>query len=154
MRDVELMTEGLKVFLEDNLGTYLTAIETAAADSIDLGTPTYELGYKDIFGRNKYPAVLIVLDFVEQEESGAGSAWLSAHIDIVVAVTASSPDVLSKKLMRYMDAVYQLLGESEDLGGVCLLSGFEGSDFLYGAPGAKDFGVVTISIKITNDILT
>jgi hypothetical protein len=154
MRDIELMADGLKDYLETNLGTYLTAIETDAADGISLGTPTYELGYKDIFGRNKYPAVLVVLDYVSQEESGAGSAWLLANIDVVVAVTASSPDVLSKKLMRYMDAVYQLIGENESLGGLCLVSSFEGSDFLYGAPGAKDFGVVTISIKLTNDILT
>lgn len=154
MRDIEVVTEGLKDYLEANLGTYLINIETDAADGIELGTPTYELGYKDIFGRNRYPAVLVVLDYVEQEESGAGSAWLSAHADVVIAVTASSPDVLSKKLMRYMDAVYQLIGENESLGGLCLVSSFEGSDFLYGAPGAKDFGVVTISIKMTNDILT
>lgn len=154
MRDIELMVTGAATYIQNNFATYLSAISTAAGDGIDLGAPTYSTGYKDIFGRTKYPAILFVPDYIEQEPSGAGCEWLSVHMDILSVITASKPDVLTTKLMRYIDAMCDLVRENETLGGACLTSEFVGSDFLPGPAGAEDIGVVVISIKLTKEVRT
>lgn len=71
-----------------------------------------------------------------------------------MAYKHSVPATLEKALLGYADALVNLVGENEDLGGICDVSEITYVDFYHGAPGAKDIGVVVVTIIMRSELRT
>jgi len=144
---------GLKDYVAAQLPTYLRAVESEIG--ITIADPAeHMLGYREVLSADRYPLVCYVASDFTPEPSGQGSQWLVARADVVVAYKHSVPATLEKVLLGYSDALINLVGEHEDLGGICDVAVIEYGDLYHGAPGSKDIGMVLVTVTMRSELRT
>lgn len=113
----------VKSTIDDNLSTYLDAIETARSVTI----PDYAALDTGILKSKQYPAIEVIPGTVEADYSDTPESYLQEHINYFkVAVIVGYPQADYQDamyvLMRYDEALEELFKDYYDLsGGVDLL---------------------------------
>jgi len=150
------MVLGLAAFLKAQLPSYITAVQTAAGDGKVIPPPAGDplVGYRDYSNAPAYPFVCVVLASGLVDPQAGGAQWVDATVDIGVALVASEPTLLEKLLLRYLDALINLVGENEGIGGVCDMSQVTGFDCGHGALGEKSAGTVVVTVTMRKEIQT
>ncbi len=155
---IENALYGLKDFVESNIGTYLAAIEAEKGDGISLPTfAIYDLGYKDPFGQRDYPVICFVPDGVVIEPENQAED-IEIIVDMVFALTSSDPEnpmiELTKKQLRYSDALRTLIADDASLGGKVSIADTNGVEFFPADPENPKINLTIIEVKIIiEDIL-
>ena len=101
---VEDMVNGLKTFLDTNLGTYLTAVTTAKADSIALPDVDLEdivLGALNLEDYDDYPVIFLVPIGEEYTPLTASTDLVRATIAIWLVMGGYAQATLYKQIWRY-----------------------------------------------------
>lgn len=108
----------VKNYIDTNLGTYLTGIETDKDDGIQLDDiKRYDVGDIDPYAFNQHPACLFNPDEVAYEELSIGSDNLRMSILITIVVKGGKSTNLTIKAMRYAAAVRQCINADKTAGG-------------------------------------
>lgn len=151
--NVYALMSGLKSFVAANLPRYLGEVGTEIG--VRIAEPAdHVLGYRETLASERYPVLCYVAADANPEPSGQGAQWLPLSADIVAAYKHSVPATLEKALLGYADALVNLVGENESLGGACELAEIQYLDFYHGAPGAKDIGVVVVTVIMRSELRT
>ncbi len=103
---------GIKSYIEDNYGTYITLNNTANGDDADSITDMREVagGFDITFKSNQYPIMSLEFDEIElaTEDESLGSENLRATILCMITDRASSKENGSEKGTRYADSIRDL----------------------------------------------
>ena len=109
----ERLYTGARDFCNANFAGYLSAIDTK------LTAPEFELGYSSVFGRTRYPAAVLVQGPGGQEPAATLASQIDTELTCAIAIKESRPDKLQTNMLRYTDAMYDMLREDATLGGLC-----------------------------------
>ena len=148
----------LKDFVQANIGAYLAAIVAEKADGIALPTfAIYELGYKDPFGRRDYPVICFVPSAIEIEPANQVED-IEITVDVVFALTSSDPQnpeiELTKKQLRYSDALRALIADDATLGGKVSIADTIGVEYFPADPENPKINLTILEVRIIiEDIL-
>jgi hypothetical protein len=151
--NIHAMMNGLKSYVQAQLPARLTQVETEIGTTItDL--VDHVLGYREALSSDRYPVAFFVASSATPEDSAQHGEWFALEADIVIAYRHSTPAGLETALLGYADAVRNLVGADESLGGLCDVAEITYIDWYHGAPGAKDIGVVVVSIAMRIELRT
>lgn len=148
----------LKDFVQANIGTYLSAIEVETADGISLPPfVVYEVGYKNLFGQRDYPRICFVPDITDFESQNQAED-IEITVDAIFALTSSDPKdpeaELTKKQLRYSDALRALISDNNSLGGKISIADVKSADYFPADPKNPKINVTIVKVKIiTEEIL-
>jgi len=145
----------LKDFVQANIGTYLAAIETEKGDGISL--PVFavcKVGFIDLFSQRNYPAVCFVPDNTDIEPPSREED-IDIAVDMVFALTSSDPEnpetELTKKQMRYADAIRALIASDNNLTGKVSLADTRNADFFPADPNNPKINLTIMRIEIITE---
>ena len=138
-------------WIASNLSTELDLIELEYADGITLDDPEIVFGYHDLFGRLKYPVLCFIPDNPAQSPAANSSDMIDLPMGIVIVITENDKDRLTRKMLRYTDAIFSLIRKDCTLGESCVYSKITASDLFPGAPSSKDKAVISIDIVMTRE---
>lgn len=151
--NIHAMMSGLKTYVQAQLPARLALVETELGTTItDLAD--HVLGYREALSSDRYPIAFFVASSATPEDSAQHGQWLVLEADIVIAYRHSQPAALETALLGYSDALRNLVGADESLGGLCDVAAITYIDWYHGAPGAKDIGVVVVSISMRSELRT
>lgn len=151
--NLHALVSGFATYFEAQFPTYLAQVGTEIGVTIT-APADYVLGYRDVLASDRYPLACLVADAASPEDSGTHGIWLQPKVDIVVAFKHSQPAVLEAQILGCADAIINLIGADESLGGLCDGSSVEYVDMFHGAPGSKDIAVVVVTVDISKEIRT
>ncbi|MFP4066221.1 MAG: hypothetical protein ACLFS5_01850 [Spirochaetaceae bacterium] len=138
----------IKSFIDNNLESYVQAYDAA------LTAPESKLGERNAFGAQRYPIVMFVPGPVTNSYSGNYGYESDIEIYIGIAITNPDPAALITALWRYIDAMTELAMSDPSLGGVCIESGLEDAEPIYGDPQAKNVGLVIFTLRGVIEVQT
>lgn len=148
------MAVGVKAYMTANLPAQLRLIEAELADGVKLPNPaTHSLGIADLLANTAArPLVCYVLTVVEHDPQ-IMAEWRTVSLDILVDLVNSQADSLELVLLRYADAVSNLIAADRSIGGACNLSWI--SDMKLGHPGGDDKGkaVLITTVQMQQEVL-
>jgi len=144
---------GLKSYVEANLPARLSQVEAEIGATV-ADIADHVLGYRDTLTASHYPCAFYVASSGTPEESAQHGEWFALDADILIAYRASTPEALETALLAYSDALRNLVGEDESLGGLCDVAQITYIDWYHGAAMEKDKGVVVVSITMRTELRT
>jgi hypothetical protein len=148
---IEKALYDLKDYFQNNIETYLSAIETEKGDGILLPIfAVYELGYNNPFGQRSYPVICFVPSEIDIEPPGREED-IDIIVDVVFALTGNTPEELTKKQMRYTDAIRSLIASDNTLGGKVSLADTENANFFPADPDSQQINLTIMTIKIITE---
>lgn len=154
-RNIYDMILGVKTHFVNMFPGHLRIIETDVGGGLRLTDPAeYAIGYRDPYTSAHYPLFCFIATDVSSEASANHAENLQPSIDILLAINNSKPDELEENLLLYADAIRNLIGDDESLGGTCQYSEITGIRLFHGALEAKNQAVVIVTISIYSEIVT
>jgi hypothetical protein len=151
--NIYAMVNGLKSFITANLPTYLRAVE--AEIGITIADPAeHVLGYRETFASAHYPCAFYVFADATPDASSQQGQWITATVDVVIAYKHSKPETLEKAIIGISDAMVNLIGENEGLGGICDVAEITYLDAYHGAPLSKDIAAVLVTVAMRTEART
>ncbi len=148
------MVNGLKTYVTTGLPAQLHLVELELADGVKLPDPKLHfLGWCDPFTATDYPMICYIAATPELDPV-IMAEWLNPEIDIMVSLNHSKPETLEKILLRYYDALTNLIRVDRSIGGICDNSYFTGQAL--GHPGGDDktHAILYLTLKMLKEIRT
>jgi len=148
------MVTGLKTYVTAGLPAQLRLVELELADGVKLPDPkVHVLGWSDPFTSTDYPMVSYMAATPELDPV-IMTEWLNPEIDIMVSLVHAKPETLELILLRYYDALTNLIRADRSIGGACDNSFFTGQAL--GHPGGDDKGhaILYLTLKMEKEIRT
>jgi hypothetical protein len=143
----------LKDYFDTNLDTYLTGIETDQGDGIDLpDIKKYDVGDKDVYALNMYPAGLLFPNEVDFEPHSVSADLLAMQIIFTVAIKGGKTENLTLKALRYAAAIRQCIDADRTAGGVVDRAAVSRVNFYARPPGIEDKMVIDIILETEKEI--
>ena len=147
----EGLVDEIVVFMNTNIGAKLDAIDTEIADSIVLADPEIiERSEKRLDGIEKFPIMIIMVDDTTIPEWTGVEVWGFHSLVMGMIVSDDDPTDLKRRLYRYGRAIFELIGDAHNDGGVNFELGVGEStiDFspLFSTPESRYIGDVTVSV--------
>jgi len=126
----------------------LATMQTEAGDNIPLPDfKIYGLGY-NVEAKAKYPVILFHQAEVEIEESGQNAMSYNFDIEAVIACDDTDPEKLTKKIMRYAEAVREVVQRNSSLTNACHYAKVTRVQYYSGEARQLAIAVITINIFI------
>lgn len=105
----------LKAYLETNLNAKVS--EVAAAAGVELKAFEYfQLGWADPFSLSRYNGLLVVPDRLQVR---SGEEDILFPFDLVAVISDSDLERITRGQLAAFDALYALIDEDPELGGLC-----------------------------------
>lgn len=112
---IEDLVENVKDFVDTNLATYVTEVNTAKDDGLSLGAiREVEVSDQDPYGATKYPRVQLYVENLEVEYLASG--YDAANMTFIALVAIKDKSSQRTRLLRYTEALRQVLRDYVDLG--------------------------------------
>lgn len=112
---IEDMVNNVRSFMDTNVGTYVTEINSAKGDGIGLSAfREVEVSDQDPYGATKYPRLQLYVENLELEFLASG--WDNAVMTFIGLVATKDKSNQRTRLLRYAEAVRQVLRDYRDLG--------------------------------------
>lgn len=144
---IERMLQGAADFLTANLPTYITRANTGTT-GFQAPAPR-KIEVKDLIPQNgPFPFGMVDVDTVAIDASGQNCQRIAATISINFAFSESKPENVRIATVRYMDALIDLFGENETLGGVAGIAYLETIDKAVLPGDGKGFVVATARLEL------
>lgn len=143
----------LKDYLETNIDTYLSGIETEKGDGLDLAAPKqYEVADADVLSANLFPAVYLFPEMIGFSPLSTQSDSMEMRLDIIVVIKGGKTENLPIKVLRYGAAFRQAIDVDRTAGGVVDSWRVEGVKYYQRDPGSPDRMVVEIVVVLTKEV--
>ena len=114
---IEDMVDNVNSFISDNIATYVTGINDAKADGVTLDAiRKIVVDDADPYSYGIYPVILNTPNTLETETIASGWDRATMEFISVVAVNKGTSATINKKLLRYVEAVRQVLRDFDTLG--------------------------------------
>jgi hypothetical protein len=141
-------------FVEDNVGTYLTGITDAKDDGIDLPDfKEFVIEESDPFLRGKYPSCLMYPEEINDEQISSGWNKIEMRIVIMISITHGNASTILKQIMRYTEAIRQLLNAYPTCGNaVDEVDPKTNTRYVPVQPGLSDKRVAVMTITVKKEI--
>ncbi len=137
-------------WIKAGIAAYLAAITSAMADSLVLTTPiNYEVSDADPWGQPRYPVVLVYPDEAPIEsdiDSGHDEVQVSASC--MIAISDGSPVYGTKRILRYMEAVREMIRDDRSMGNKVDMISTRGIAYTPVDPEQPAIRIATISVVI------
>jgi hypothetical protein len=112
---IEDLVDSVESFLSTNVAAYVTGINDAKADGITLkAIRDVSVSDNDPYQSAKYPLVQLYPEQLALEQIAAG--YDEAVMSLIALVAINDKSSVQKKLLRYTEAVRQVLRDYVDLG--------------------------------------
>jgi hypothetical protein len=145
----------LKNTVADNIKTALSAIEAEKKDGITLDDfITCEVGYNNVFGQRAYPVCFFYPANVLYEPSAIQAELVTFTVEIWFAIKHTVADSLTKKLMRYSDAVRTVIFENNTLGGAVIDTNTSEAEFWPGGADNSNMAAAKIVVTMISELRT
>jgi hypothetical protein len=144
----------LKTTLQTYLPGVLSQITTEQTeDSVSLpDVADYEIGYKDVLQRDRYPRMAFYPEGPEIEPAGQNAMDYTDTVSCVLAVTDYDPEVLVKRMLRYTEAIRETVQRHQTLGGACSYAFVSNIQHYPGAAGSKLLAVAIVTVEISTEV--
>lgn len=132
--------------------TYLqTAVPAALAEiGVTDTVKDWLIGWRNPYQLDRYDAALLVpLAY----EDNLGEATLVKPIDVYIVAQAPDSEALSRKLLAYLDAIYESVRSDDSLGGNVFVAELADIDYIDPQSGAQMTGVAVATIRAELDTL-
>lgn len=149
---IEVLIDDVLAHVTDNLTTYIAAVNEAATKATALRPiSTIEVSDQDPYSGGKYPRVQLYVETLEVEQVSTGYA--SATMTFIALVAINDGSQQRTRLLRYTEAVRQLLRDYHTLGQSAFDVDPSGMVIQY-FPTDPDVevGVATIRFRVIKDI--
>lgn len=143
---LERLYDGVKDYFNTNYATHLAEIDKK------LTTPMFELGYSPLFGRTHYPAGVIAQGVSGEEPIANKAADIGTELTCAIAIRESRPAKLQTNMLRYSDAMLDMVREDRTLGGICYEAVVNEVVPYQGDPQDKQIAVLVFTITINEEI--
>ena len=150
------MVAGLKAYFTTNLASYLAAAVAKIGGGLACPPPAaHVLGYRDLGNSHVFPIACYVAAASPPTVTEAMRAVrVTVEVDIGIAIVHAKPDVLEQQLLAYADAVENLVGENESLGGLVDFAARGAMDYGHGALGDKSAATLVVTVILEKQIIT
>lgn len=149
----EDVLDNIKTYFTNNLDTYLTAIETLKADGVNLqDMKRYEIGDKDVYGLQQYPAGLIFPGEAVYEEYSLSADLLRFQIMLTMAIKSGKTENLTTMVLRYASAVRQCIDADRTAGDTVDRMRIDQINFYARTPGQDQIMVIECVITAEKEI--
>lgn len=147
---IERWTDGLVDFLSAQYPVYI-ARANADADAPAAPAPKSVVA-ADVLEPTRFPEVAVSLDQAEVDASSPQAQRVTGTYSVNVGINESNPARRDRVVVRYLDALVDLIGENETLGGLCEMATLELIDKATLPADGKGFVMATV--RLTGEILT
>ena len=147
---VERWADGLVAFLAAQLPGYLARANDGAATPAAAAPKSVVAA--DVLEPTRFPEVAVSLDQAEVDASSPQAQRVTGTFSVNVGINESNPARRDRVVARYLDALVDLFGENETLGGLCELATLEQIDKATLPADGKGFVMATV--RLTGEILT
>lgn len=155
LKPLEDYAYALRTTIVNNSAAALLAIQTEAADSITLDNfATVLVGYNNIFNQRNYPVCFIYPADVRYEDSAMRAELVTMRLEVWYAVTHKVTDTLTKKLMRYADAIRTIIFENNTLGGAVIDAVTQEAEFWPGGPDNAGIAAGKVVVSLVSELRT
>ncbi len=112
---IEDLVANVREFIDDNIAAYVSEINNAKDDAISLtAIRTVEVSDQDPYSSTKYPRIQMFVENLELEYLASG--YDAAHMQFVGLVAINDKSNQRIKLLRYTEAMRQVLRDYNTLG--------------------------------------
>lgn len=140
-------------YFNNNLDTYLTAIETLKADGIALADiKRYEVGDKDPYSINSHPGCLVFPGEAPYDPMSLAADLMRMQIILTIVVKAGKTENLTIKALRYAAAFRQCIDADRTAGGAVDRAAVSRVIPYARPPGVEDTMVVDIILETEKEI--
>jgi hypothetical protein len=131
---------------------YLAPAVTAALAEISVTDTVKDwlVGWRNPYSLSRYDSALLVPLAPQDNEA---EATLVKPIDCYVVAQASDAEALSKKLLAYIDAIYESVKSDDTLGGNVFASSVSDIDYIDPQSGTQITGIAVVTIRAELDTL-
>lgn len=146
--------KALQATLQTHLPGVLTQIlAEQTVDSVPLpDIADYEIGYKDVLLRDRYPRISLFPEGPQIEPAGQNAMEYTDTVACVLAVTDSDPATLTKRIMRYTEAIRETIQRNQTLGGACSYASVTNIENYPGGAGSKIIAVSIVTVEIFTEV--
>jgi len=153
LKPLEDYAYALKTTISSNSVAALSAIQTEADDGIVLSNfADIEVGYKNVFNQRNYPVCFIYPADVRYEDSAISSELVTMRFELWFAVTHKVSDSLTKKLMRYADALRTIIFENSTLGDKVINAITQEAEFWPGGPDNAGIAAGKVVVSLVDEL--
>jgi len=147
---VETVLTDFAAWLLAGIAAYLTGITTAMADSIALDTPVkFQVSDADPWGQTRYPVGLIYpTEVVVESDADSGHDELQIGAELMIAISDGSPDRGTKRILRTVEAVREMIRDSRSMGGKVDMITTRNIAYFPADPDSPAIRVATIATQI------
>jgi len=144
---VERMLTGLATYLTANLPTYI-ARANSGYSGYQAPVPK-KIEVRDLIPmEGPFPYGMVDVDQTVIDASGQNCQKIIPTVSINIALSESTPEKVGTACRRYMDALIDLFGENETLGGVAGLAYLESIDKAVLPQDGKGFVIATARLEL------
>jgi hypothetical protein len=144
---LERMLAGVAAFLVANLPTYIARANSGIA-GYQAPVPK-KIEVRDLIpGEGPFPYGMVDVDMVAIDATGQNCQRITPTLSINFAFAESTPEKVGTACRRYMDALIDLFGENETLGGAAGLAYLESIDKAVLPQDGKGFVVATARLEL------
>jgi hypothetical protein len=151
---IEAILYNYNTWLTANVPTYLTAISAERADGIVLPVPVkYEISDADPWGHTSYPVVLTFpTEVIVERDIDSGHDEINLSAETLVAISEGSPSEGTKRILRYIEAIRELIRDARQMGG--LVDMISTAKVVYFPMGPEDAGIriATIGFNVRKTV--
>lgn len=149
---IEDLVSNVREFVNTNIANYVTEINNAKADGLTLNAiREVEVSDQDPYGATMYPRVQLYVENLELEYLASG--YDAAHMTFIGLVAIKDKSSQRTRLLRYAEAVRQVLRDYNTLGESSFDVDPRGMTITY-YPTDPDLGigVATIRFRVYKEI--
>lgn len=149
---LEVYAYALKAAILSSAGTVLTAMQTQLDDGIILDNfEEVKVGYKNVFGQRAYPVCYIYPGKAGWEEYAMSAELVEFRLELWFAVTDKDPEALTKKLMRYINALKEVVNDNSTLDGAVVNAAVIEAEFWPGGPDNSSVGAGRVVVRLRTE---
>lgn len=110
---IEDLVNNVRTFVDSNIATYVTEINSAKADGLTLAAVReVEVSDQDPYGAKMYPRVQLFVENLEVEYLASG--YDAANMTFIALVAIKDKSDQRTRLLRYAEAIRQTLRDADE----------------------------------------
>ncbi len=139
----------LKTYLESNLNAKVSAVAAAAGVTLK-AFEYFQLGWTDPFTLARYNGLLVVPDRLQVRSSEED---ILLPFDLVAAISDSDLERITRGQLAAFDALYALVDEDPELGGICFEATISENSFYAPVSGTGLVAINHTKLNLSVDTL-
>lgn len=145
MRWTETTLDIVKAFFESKLSMYLDEIRTETGEELP-ELSSIEIGQDYTKRGRSKPYIIIDPAMITPDAEGYGVISGECHIDILIVVDGYDSEIVSRRCMRYADALTNCVWDYDTLDGQVTHVSVESIEYYPGGTGNEKYALIAINV--------